>query len=115
MTLNWSPSSKFLASSCHTAWACGCMMGAIHRGAAWWLVLAIFVPFAAAKEFWADLTWLERDTIWGSALDFATYCIGLLLGILGWHYFFIGIIVAICLLIFGMVVDYNLSQIADYD
>lgn len=74
----WSPSVWFLAEVNHVLAASLIVLMSSRQG--WsipvvclWMALAV-----AAKEFWADFTWLEHDTLAGSVTDFVCYMIGAL-------------------------------------
>ena len=108
MSLNWQPSLDFLACSAHIGWAAACVEGAAHEKVPLWLTVTLFLIFTVAKEFWADLTWLEKDTFQGSCLDFITYVIGLALGIISSYWsFWLALPLGIALLITLLLLDVN--------
>lgn len=81
-SLNWTPSPKFLAGSCHIGWACS--YGIIFKPNLYpyYITVIIFVAYTLFKEYVADLTFLEQDTFLGSTFDALTYTIGYLIGLI---------------------------------
>ena len=76
MSKKWSPSAKYCASILHIVASIAIMEQVqIQR---WNLLIAsgIIILIAAVKEFWADMTWLENDSLKGSGLDFFCYSWG---------------------------------------
>src|SRR6185312_15710378 len=99
MSLDWAPSPKFLATSLHIGWALAFTLAAQHAGwVAWQTTLAVSV-WAVFKEYLADLTFLEHDTLRGTTLDAVAYEIGGGLGVWGWlHLYAAGSVAAALLL-----------------
>lgn len=102
----WSPSAKFCASSAHVGWAASAMLGTLHHNVAWYWCVTAFVVYAALKEFWADLTWLEHDSWQGSTLDFATYVVGIFVGIVGYYHYWLGLSAGVVVLLILAALDY---------
>lgn len=74
----WTPSAWYLAEVNHVLAASLVVMLADRQGwrigvVVMWMTLAV-----ALKEFWADLSWLEHDTVVGSVTDAICYMIGAL-------------------------------------
>lgn len=107
MSIDWSPSAKFCSSSAHVGWAAALIAASPNSGIELWLVVSMFVIFAIIKEFWADLSWLEHDTIQGSVLDFTTYCVGIVIGLVSLYHFWMSLVLAISVLITLAVLDYD--------
>lgn len=106
MSLNWNPSPGFLASSAHIGWATAVVLAGLHQGVQPWLLASLFGFFALVKEYWADLTWLEHDTVKGSTLDFVTYMLGLGLGNVSWFLsFWLALVLASIALVSMVVLD----------
>jgi hypothetical protein len=103
--MNWTPSPKFLAGSAHIGWAAAAMLAARHHGVDTFAAVLAFTAYALFKEFVADETFLERDSFAGSALDFVTYEIGVVLGLLAFGHFWIGVAVAVVLLLAMLALD----------
>lgn len=115
-SINWNPSAKFCASSAHMGWAAALFLGAIDHSLSMWWVAPCFMAFALLKEFWADLTWLEQDSIQGSTLDFVTYVLGMGIGLLGGYRLWLGMTAGIVALLVAAVIDYGkLSNYWPYD
>lgn len=72
----WIPSARYLAQNAHLLFSCALVFFCASQGwEPWWAVLGITIG-AAVKEFWADLFWLEHDTVEGSAMDYSFYLVG---------------------------------------
>lgn len=103
----WSPSAKFCASSAHMGWAAAFVLGYKDWGT---LELSVvLIVYAAIKEYVFDLFIIEHDSILGSTLDFVTYILGGLVGLLAIHHQLAAVILSVILLILASLIDY-LSQ-----
>lgn len=75
-SLSWSPSAWFLAEVNHVLAAAVIVLACARQGwNPWYAVLGIALV-TGLKEFWADLTWLEHDSVEGSVVDFVCYLVG---------------------------------------
>ena len=74
----WTPSAWFLAEVNHVLASCCIVLLADRQGWRVGLVVLWMSLAVALKEFWADLTWLEHDTVVGSFTDAICYGIGAL-------------------------------------
>lgn len=92
-SLSWSPSPWFLAEINHVLASAVIVLACAHQGwTPWWAVLGIALV-TGVKEFWADLTWLEHDTLGGSAVDFLCYLLGALGTVLALSHVWAGVAV----------------------
>lgn len=78
MSLGWSPSPWFLAEVNHVLASCVIVLICARQGWSMWPVIAAMAVVCALKEFWADLSWLEHDTMAGSVTDYVSYMLGAL-------------------------------------
>ena len=92
--MNWNPSPWFLAETNHLLAACIVIVLAAWKKKPLFLTAGIFLVFAGLKEFWADFTWLEHDSVLGSTMDFVLYSIGLVSGLLATRWLWIGVALA---------------------
>lgn len=125
----WSPSPLFLAESCHVAWAIATILASLHHGITIEIAVPLFLVFALFKEFVVDVSllapvalWLrshnhpilatmvnwfnlEKDTWEGSTMDFLFYFIGAVTGVIGYYYFWPGLLMGIGILLILMFLD----------
>lgn len=80
--MNWSPSAKYCAEMLHVVASLAFMQQIQIQEWNQWLAGAIWIIVWAIKEFWADLTWLEHDSLKDSLLDFIMYCWGVCIHVL---------------------------------
>jgi hypothetical protein len=129
VSFNWTPSSKFCASSAHIGWAIAAVLAFLHNGLPVdWAVIG-FVAYAVVKEYVIDLsildnlvTWfeskgvpgflvgwlaLEHDSLAGSTLDFVTYGVGVGLGVLAFFHVYAAAVLAVGVLITMSILDKN--------
>lgn len=100
----WSPSAKFCASSAHMGWAAAFIVTYDD-----WNTLTlciILIVWAAIKEYILDLFIIEHDSIIGSTLDFVTYMLGGIVGLIARHHHLAAFILAVILLILAALIDY---------
>lgn len=100
MSLNWTPTPKFCAGSTHIGWAAAIFLSTLHVGCPVWLLWVLFLSYIVLKEFWADLTWLEQDSVRGSTFDAITYLVGAGVGWLAYDHYFAGFALSVIVLLF---------------
>ena len=78
----WMTNPEFIAQAAHALTGYGVALTAAYFGWSLWLAAALFVAYAALKEFWFDLNFeTPKQTIWDSMLDFTFYLVGLAIGL----------------------------------
>lgn len=109
MNINWNPSAKFCASSAHIGWGTSIFLAGLYNEFNPAIFILIYVVTTGLKEYWADLTWLEQDSVLGSTIDFAGYQFGMIIGIAGYYSLWVGVTMGSIALLIAAVIDY-LSQ-----
>ena len=79
---SWSPSAEYCAQSAHYLAGALVVLAAEQHGLSLFWTAIVFISVTAFKEFVADMTFWEHDTLAGSALDWTCYQLGLLAGLL---------------------------------
>ena len=105
--MDWNPSPKFLASSAHVGWAALAILSALHHGLPLAATVGVFTLYAVLKEYWADITWLEQDTLAGTTLDFVTYLLGEAIGAVAFFAFWWAVPMAVGVLVVMAALDYQ--------
>lgn len=112
----WSPSAKYCASVLHMLASLNIIQaGYIHGLSILWTAILLTV-ISAVKEFWADLTWLEHDSLLGSTLDFVMYQAGMWIALLSLPYlreiwFFVAIALVVAIILLCMYLDMRSQEV----
>lgn len=105
--IEWEPGPKFLASSAHMGWAAAYIGYFPPHYLPYYLTVIIFFTYITLKEYWADITWLEQDSIKGTTLDWVTYTGGYGIGRIALWNPWLGLIIAVIAITLLTVLDYH--------
>lgn len=101
----WSPSAEYCASVLHMVAAISIVQAASRQGYNMWWTCIILAIVTAVKEFWADRTWLENDSLRGSALDFSCYIIGMGAAAISLSMFWLSVALITLAIVVAMLID----------